>query len=115
MIIRATGNQLVLETSDTVLLDLARAAMGALGPAATAAGVIPGDLAASASLGAVWQALRTSLEDVRRRASAQQPAPAAPAAPAEPGGPPAPAEPGGPGRAESAPPEHGTSTGPAVS
>ena len=73
MTLRATGNQLILETSDPALLDLARAAAEALGPDSAPPGTIPGDLAAAASLAAVWTALRTSLEDIRRRATARGP------------------------------------------
>jgi ATP-dependent Clp protease ATP-binding subunit ClpC len=71
MTIRITDQQLVLETADTDLLDLARAALQALGDPETASGtgMIQGDLPASVSLGNVWQALRDSLGDIRRRAA----------------------------------------------
>jgi ATP-dependent Clp protease ATP-binding subunit ClpA len=85
MTLRTSGDRLVLETTDAGLIELARAAMEALGPDAGAAGTIAGDLPACTSLGVVWQALRAALEDVRRRAQAQ----AAPAAAANDATPPA--------------------------
>jgi len=73
MILRTSGDTLILEISDPTLLDLARAAMASLRPDDAPPGTIPGDLAVAAGLATVWTALRTSLEDVRRRASARGP------------------------------------------
>jgi ATP-dependent Clp protease ATP-binding subunit ClpA len=81
MTIRATDNSLTIEATDRDIVGLGRAAAEAVGGQADQAGIIRGDLPASASLGAVWQALRASLEDIRRRAtvaaSGQATAPAA--------------------------------------
>jgi hypothetical protein len=81
MTIRATDNSLTIEATERDIVGLGRAAAEAVGGQADQAGTIRGDLPASASLGAVWQALRASLEDIRRRAtvaaSGQATAPAA--------------------------------------
>lgn len=71
MLIRATENQLIIETTDRTLLELAHAAIAAAGAESDQPGTIRGDRPDSASLGRVWQSLRDSLEDIRRRASAQ--------------------------------------------
>ncbi|HEY6798835.1 MAG TPA: Clp protease N-terminal domain-containing protein [Kineosporiaceae bacterium] len=69
MIIRPAGDRLILETTDPTLLDLAHAALEALDPEAPEpTGTIRGDLPVCSSLGAVWQALRTALEDIHARA-----------------------------------------------
>jgi len=70
MLIRATDNSLTIEATDQDIVSLGLAAADAVGDQADQPGTIPGDLPASASLSAVWQALRTSLEDIRRRATA---------------------------------------------
>ncbi len=70
MLVRAADGSLTLETTDPALISLAQAAASALGDQAGNAGTIPGGLPESASLGRVWLALRDSLEDIRRRASA---------------------------------------------
>jgi ATP-dependent Clp protease ATP-binding subunit ClpA len=69
MRIRVTGSAVTIEATDDDILGLGRAAAEALGDA-DEPGTIRGDLPVSASLGAVWQELRASLEDIRRRASA---------------------------------------------
>jgi ATP-dependent Clp protease ATP-binding subunit ClpA len=77
MLIRATDTSLTIEATDQDLVGLGRAAADAVGGQP---GTIRGDLPASASLAAVWQALRVSLEDIRRRATAAKDNPAAPPA-----------------------------------
>ena len=69
MLIRVTGNQLTIEATDPVIVDLGRAALQALGDTASPPGTIRGDLPASASLARVWQALHDSLEAIQRRAT----------------------------------------------
>jgi len=78
MLIRVTGEQLTIEATDPVIVELGRAALDALGEQASPPGVIRGDLPASASLAHVWQALHDSLEAIQRRA-------ATPASPDQPG------------------------------
>jgi ATP-dependent Clp protease ATP-binding subunit ClpA len=70
MLIRVTGDTLTIEATDSDLVGLGRAAAEAVGGPADQPGTIRGDLPASASLGAVWQALRASLEEIKRRATA---------------------------------------------
>ena len=90
MRITVTDQGLRIEATDPTLLSLGRAALTALGDlaerpggageggtdkagqddAASPQGVIRGDLPVSVSLSEVWQALRDSLEDIRRRALA---------------------------------------------
>lgn len=70
MIIHTAGDGLTIEVTDPAIVQLGLAATEALGERAGSAGVIPGDLPASASLASVWIALRESLEDIRRRALA---------------------------------------------
>jgi ATP-dependent Clp protease ATP-binding subunit ClpC len=126
MVLRVSDQQLTIEATDAVIVDLARSVVEALqeaeqaepgtqpqeqgtepaparkpqaaprGPAETGqpgqTGTIRGDLPASASLAEVWQALRDSLEDIRRRArlAARKPEPS----PDQPGQPDQPGEPG---------------------
>jgi ATP-dependent Clp protease ATP-binding subunit ClpC len=97
MIIRVEEGRLVVEVTDPEITDLGRGAVSALGGRLTEPGVIPGDLPASASLATVWQTLRTSLEDIWRRAAAVDPAQRPPASPPEQQSPPE-----APGAAESA-------------
>jgi ATP-dependent Clp protease ATP-binding subunit ClpC len=68
MVVRVTDQLVIVETGDATLLGLAGSALDALGEQAEPPGTIRGDLAASASLGAVWQAIHDSLADIRRRA-----------------------------------------------
>jgi ATP-dependent Clp protease ATP-binding subunit ClpA len=68
MMIRVSETSLTLEASDPLLVGLGQAALHAVGQDVVA---ISGDLAVSASLGTVWEALRDSLEDIRRRAGAR--------------------------------------------
>ncbi len=86
MLIRAAEDRLTIEATDQVIVRLGRAALAALGDQADPPDTIRGDLPASASLSNVWQALRDSLEDIRRRATSPGDSPG----PVEPG----PAEPG---------------------
>ena len=88
IIIRTSQDRLSIEATDTTLLELARAAIEALGLHEDEAGIIRGDLPASVSLGNVWKAVRDSLEDIRRRATAESPGAAVPssAAATEPSG-----------------------------
>jgi ATP-dependent Clp protease ATP-binding subunit ClpC len=69
MLIRVTGASVTIEAADHDIVGLGRAAIEALGDAGEP-GIIRGDLPVSASLGALWQALQASLEDIRRRAAA---------------------------------------------
>src|SRR6266702_1856886 len=85
MLIRAAEDRLTIEATDQVIVRLGRAALAALGDQADPPDTIRGDLPASASLSNVWQALRDSHEDIRRRATAPgdspgpvEPGPAAP-------------------------------------
>ncbi len=98
MLIRVTGQQLTIEATDPVIVDLGRAALAALGALGalaapgdqggesgdqgSQAGVIRGDLPTSASLANVWQALHDSLETIERRATSLAASPAAPGDPA---------------------------------
>lgn len=68
MTIRVADDRLTLEVTDPTLVELAQAAVTALGDQLDERGVIPGDLPAAFSLVTVWQALRDSLSDIRRRA-----------------------------------------------
>jgi ATP-dependent Clp protease ATP-binding subunit ClpA len=72
MLIRVTDNQLTVEATDPVIVDLGRAALHALGEEANEAGTIRGDLPASASLARVWQALHDSLGAIQRRATSPE-------------------------------------------
>jgi len=75
LLIRVTDKQLTIEATDPVIVKLGRATLDAFGDDADPAGVIRGDLPASASLAHVWQALHDSLEDIQRRTtSAAEPA-----------------------------------------
>jgi ATP-dependent Clp protease ATP-binding subunit ClpA len=80
MLIRATGSSLTIEATDQDLVSLGLAAAEAVGDQGDQPGTIAGDLSASVSMSAVWLALRTSLEDIRRRATAAKGAQAATAA-----------------------------------
>ena len=88
MLIRVTDNQVTIEATDRVIVDLGRAALRALGDQASPPGTIRGDLPVSASLGSVWQALHDSLRVIQR--SATQP----PESPGSPGSPETPVQPG---------------------
>lgn len=68
MTIRVADDRLTLEVTDPALVELAQAAVTALGDQLDEPGVIPGELPAALSLVTVWQALRDSLSDIRRRA-----------------------------------------------
>ena len=68
MLIRVTDSSVTIEATDHDIVGLGRAAAEALG--GEQPGTIRGDLPVSASLGTLWQALRASLEDIRRRAAA---------------------------------------------
>jgi ATP-dependent Clp protease ATP-binding subunit ClpA len=69
MLIRLTGGSLTIEATDPDIVGLGRAAAEAVADQ-DQPGTIRGDLPVSASLSAVWQALRASLEDIRSRAAA---------------------------------------------
>jgi ATP-dependent Clp protease ATP-binding subunit ClpA len=68
MVIRVTEDQVTIEARDPLIVRVGRAAVDALGGNADPPGTIRGDLAASASLSAVWQALHDSLVAIHRRA-----------------------------------------------
>jgi len=77
MLIRVTESSLTIEATDQDIVSLGLTAADAVSDQADQPGTIPGGLPASASLSAVWLALRTSLEDIRRRATAAKGAQAA--------------------------------------
>jgi ATP-dependent Clp protease ATP-binding subunit ClpA len=85
MLIRVTDEQLTIEATDPVIIDLGRAALQALGEKASPTGTIRGDLPVSASLANVWQALHDSLEAIQRRATLPAESPGAPGHPEQPG------------------------------
>src|SRR5215813_13852659 len=66
MLVRVTEEQVTIEARDPLIIRTGQAAVEALGGEADPAGTIRGDLPASASLAAVWQALHDSLEAIRR-------------------------------------------------
>ena len=78
MLIRVTDEQLTIEATDPVIVDLGRAALAALGEKAGPPGTIRGDLPESASLANVWQALHDALGVIQRRAES-------PGSPGQPG------------------------------
>jgi ATP-dependent Clp protease ATP-binding subunit ClpA len=67
MTVSVLDSGVVLRATDEEIVSLARAALMAAGDQDT--GAIRGDQPASVSLGAVWEALRDSLADIRYRAS----------------------------------------------
>lgn len=73
MTIRVADDRLTLEVTDQALVELAQAAVAALGDQLDEPGAIPGGLPAAFSLVTVWQALRDSLDDIRRRAAPPPP------------------------------------------
>jgi ATP-dependent Clp protease ATP-binding subunit ClpA len=68
MTVRVSATVVTVEAADPALLGLGHAALSALGDQAGPRGEIRGDQPEAASLTAVWQALRDSLQDIRRRA-----------------------------------------------
>jgi ATP-dependent Clp protease ATP-binding subunit ClpC len=70
MRIRTSGDAVTLEATDQELVSLASATAEVLGDQAGPPGTIRGDLPVASSLGKVWQALRDSLEEIRRNAAA---------------------------------------------
>ena len=60
---------LTIQTTDSTLLGLARAALEAVAGQGDRSDTIRGDLAVSVSLGGVWHAIRDSLADIRLRAT----------------------------------------------
>jgi ATP-dependent Clp protease ATP-binding subunit ClpA len=85
MLIRVTGDQVTIEATDPVIVDLGRAALEALGEKASPPGTIRGDLAESASLANVWQALHDSLGVIGRRATLPAESPGSADHPDQPG------------------------------
>ena len=81
MVIQVTGERLTIEAADPVLIQAGEAALQALGDQASPPGTIRGDLAACASLSAVWQALHDSLQAIERRAAAPAEPPGSPGTP----------------------------------
>src|SRR5579875_1693933 len=69
MLVRVTDDRVTVEAGDQEIIRAGRAALAAPGDRAEPGGTIRGDLAVSASVGGAWQALRDSLDDIRRRAS----------------------------------------------
>jgi ATP-dependent Clp protease ATP-binding subunit ClpA len=84
MLIKVTDDQVTVEATDPILLDLGRAALTALGDRADPPGTILGDLAVTASLSTVWQALHDSLEAIQRRATLPPDSPGSPGSPGKP-------------------------------
>jgi ATP-dependent Clp protease ATP-binding subunit ClpA len=72
MLLRVSEDRLTLEATDPALVALARGATAALDVQGGDPGTIPGELAASASLAAVWQSLRDSLEEICRAAGGEE-------------------------------------------
>jgi ATP-dependent Clp protease ATP-binding subunit ClpA len=70
--IRFTEQQLIVEVTDPVLIDLGRSAVRGIGDKASPAGTIPGDIPGGSSLSAVWQALHDSLTAIDRQATARE-------------------------------------------
>jgi hypothetical protein len=64
-----TEDKLTVEAADKEILRLGRAALHALGDLADPPGTIRGVLPVGVSLSNVWQAMRDSLDDIKRRAS----------------------------------------------
>jgi ATP-dependent Clp protease ATP-binding subunit ClpA len=75
MVIRVTEEQVTIEARDPLIIGAGQAAIDALGGTADPPGTIRGDLQASASLTAVWQALHDSLVAIHRRATLPSEAP----------------------------------------
>jgi ATP-dependent Clp protease ATP-binding subunit ClpA len=75
MVITVTDQQVTIEARDPLIVSVGRAAVDALGGAAEPPGTIRGDLPASASMAAVWQALHDSLAAIHRRATLRSEAP----------------------------------------
>jgi len=75
MTIRVDEDKLTIEATDRVIVGLGQAALAELGDQADPPGTIRGSLPASASLGDLWLALRDSLADIRRNATAPAAAP----------------------------------------
>jgi ATP-dependent Clp protease ATP-binding subunit ClpA len=61
MVVRVADDKLTIEAADPLIVTTAKAALGALGSEAVAAGEIRGDQPGTAPLGAVWRELRESL------------------------------------------------------
>ena len=78
MRIRVASDAVTLEATDQELVSLASATAEVLGGEAGPPGTIRGDLPIASSLGKVWQALRDSLEDIRRASTAATADPAEP-------------------------------------
>ena len=66
--LRVADTYASIEIRDPELVDLARAALDAVGDETDETGTIPGDLPVSASFANVWRVLQDSLDDIRRRA-----------------------------------------------
>jgi ATP-dependent Clp protease ATP-binding subunit ClpC len=72
MAVHVHEDKLTIVATDPVIVAAGRAALGALGEEASSSGVILGEDAVGASLGGVWQALRDSLETIRRSAASPE-------------------------------------------
>jgi ATP-dependent Clp protease ATP-binding subunit ClpC len=81
MVIRVTGERLIIEAADPVIIAAGRAALDALGDQAGPPGTIRGDLPACASLSTVWQALHDGLTAIERRAAPPAESPGTPGTP----------------------------------
>ena len=81
MLIRVTGKRVTVEAADPLIVKAGQAALQALGEGDSPPGTIRGDLPASASLGAVWQALHDSLRAIAQAAAPSAGPPGEPDAP----------------------------------
>jgi ATP-dependent Clp protease ATP-binding subunit ClpA len=75
--IRVDASRVAVEMTDTALVELAHAALEAVGEQTSEPGTIAGDLAVSSSTAHIWHAVHESLDDIRRRAQASTPEPPA--------------------------------------
>src|SRR6185437_8414252 len=82
MVIHVAQDRVTIEATDPITIEAGRAALDALADQAGPGGTIPGDLPASTSLAAVWQALQESLTSIRRRATLPAESPSDQAEPA---------------------------------
>jgi ATP-dependent Clp protease ATP-binding subunit ClpA len=68
MLIRSAKDAVTIEATDTEIVNLARAAVEALGDQSDPPGTIRGDRPIATSFEKIWQALRDSLENIRNSA-----------------------------------------------
>ncbi len=73
--IRVDASRVAVEMTDPTLVELAHAALDAVGDQTDEPGTIAGHLAVSTSTANVWRVVHESLDDIRRRALASTPEP----------------------------------------